>query len=84
METSRTFYRFGWEWHPSIGGTLSINVGPYSDREEGNREFISYLALCGYTLPKWWEYWRWSERRLSKEERSVFIAALKEPEGEKA
>lgn len=68
-------YHYGWTWRSKHGSTHSIRVGPYFDNEIGEREFITTLFEAGYRLPRWWEIYRWGERRLDKDQRKA-IAAL--------
>lgn len=61
-----TLYHFGLLWRDSPDSETSTSMGPYLDKEQGEREFAQTLVNLGYTKPRWWQYWRWSENGPSK------------------
>lgn len=57
-------------WSPSPGGSRTVRWGPFfSDAEldAAAGGMASDLHAFGYQEPRWWQYWRWGERRPSKE-----------------
>jgi len=58
-------YFYGKEWHSSPDCHSSFQIGPFSSKDEGEAEFARVLVRMGYSEPRWWQYWRWGEHRLS-------------------
>lgn len=57
------------------------NVGPFSSREECDRQMAIELSAAGYTVPKFWQFWRWGERRPSKRVLELLNSPAKLQEG---
>jgi hypothetical protein len=59
-----TWYYGGLTWHPKIGVTYGVKSGPFLTKEEADHTTIRQATLMGYKVPRWWQFWRWSERPL--------------------
>lgn len=57
------------------------NVGPLSSREECDRQMAVELAAARYTVPKFWQPWRWGETRPSKRVLELLKSPAKLQEG---
>ena len=60
-----TLYAQGHVWHPEPGETCRVHHAYFASPEEAKVALARTLALMGYSRPRWWQYWRWNERRLS-------------------
>lgn len=49
-------------WYPKPGETSSVFVDDYKTPREAHDAAWCAAIKLGYTAPKWWEYWRWSEQ----------------------
>ncbi len=47
-------------------GTTTVTVRGYDTVEEAKNKAIELMG--GYTNPKWWEFWRYRDNKLSKKE----------------
>lgn len=72
----------GHTWYDASGGTTSVRSGPFfslSEAEEGEREMGGSIARIGYRPPRWYEFWRWKECRISENMMQGYRAAKAEP-----
>lgn len=53
----------------SFGGDRScINVDGCLTPEEARRDAINSAKRLGWTPPRWWQWWRWDDTRISEDE----------------
>lgn len=57
-------YGYDFEWTRDTG-RASISGSGFSTKEESDRNFVRGLEVCHYELPRFWQWWRWGERRPS-------------------
>lgn len=54
-------YEFSWSREP--GGRSTVSSSGYGTAAEADGAFRRSLVEMGYTKPKLWQWWRWSEAR---------------------
>lgn len=47
-------------WHPQPGGTQRVTAAGDTVEEALSKAWRAAIGV-GYSRPKWWQYWRWSE-----------------------
>lgn len=57
-------YSFYHRWSPMPGEHSSVSGGYFLSREASDFARNSALANMGYSNPRWWQWWRWGERRI--------------------
>lgn len=67
MNRHGTLYGAGFTWHPRPGETCSFQKRWYLSKDECDRAMAETLQLMGYERPRWWQWWRWNEMKISKE-----------------
>lgn len=53
------------QWTKFVGGTTRITVGNCDSEEEAIAEAKKYARSLGWRPPRWWEFWRWFDTRLT-------------------
>jgi hypothetical protein len=55
---------WGWifTWHDRPGGTLVVTSKGHDSPESAFQAALESALRFGYTRPRWWEWWRWSEQ----------------------
>ena len=48
-------------WHEQPGGSSTVGATGFRTLDESYASMKKNLDASGYTLPKWWQWWRWSE-----------------------
>jgi hypothetical protein len=48
-------------WHEASGNRSSFTVEGCATPQEALSEAIRCAKSMGWTPPKWWQWWRWSE-----------------------
>lgn len=79
LQSGGTLYSYGKTWRDSPSSESTVRLGPFMDENEGEERFALALHNMGYREPKWWQYWRWNEWKLSETVRDR-IAALEAKE----
>ena len=67
-----TFYGQTITWHDSPDETSRVATDGCDSPEQALHEAMKAALLFGYTRPRWWQYWRWSESRFPE---SVILEA---------
>ncbi len=62
-------------WTSFWGEKTSVEVDECVTREEAREDALRFAIKAGWTPPRWWEFWRWSDqpRDVTEEE----IASLR-------
>lgn len=58
-----TTYGYAVHW-TNFGGTKGVaEVSDMPTPQEAYRETLAFAIRCGWTPPRWWQFWRWSDTR---------------------
>ena len=52
-------------WRDWGGGEHSVSANYFTTQREARKCALRFAVRSGYTYPKWWQFWRWSEPRIS-------------------
>lgn len=52
-------------WTDFDGTVREVAVDHHSSPNEARRAVIALAAKQGWTAPKWWQFWRWNDTRVS-------------------
>lgn len=75
-------YRAAHTFYPSPGHSVTYETGWCASSAEAWRSLFEALDLSEvYTPPRWWQWWRWHERRLAipASEIAVDFTGMAEP-----
>ncbi|MFE1601308.1 hypothetical protein [Methylobacterium sp. ID0610] len=50
-------------WSSRGHGTAQVTTGGYATREEATAAAVRIAMEKGWTPPRWWQFWRWRDRR---------------------
>lgn len=58
-----TTYGYSIQWTTFCGGKTSAGVSEMPSPEVAYHEALAFAIRCGWTPPRWWQFWRWSDTR---------------------
>ncbi len=47
----------------AFGGTMTVSAEGCESRRQARYQAWQFAKQMGYTVPKWWQFWRWAEER---------------------
>ncbi len=50
-------------WRDLRGVTSAVTVDKCTSPKEATTNAIAFAKELGWTPPKWWQFWRWSDTR---------------------
>jgi hypothetical protein len=65
-----TTYGYSIEW-TTWNGRQRVTVTECSTPQEAYRETLDLAIRSGWTPPRWWQFWRWSDQRVVEPEEEV-------------
>lgn len=65
-----TTYGYSIEW-TTRSGRQSVGVDGCSTAIKAYEKTVQFAKDCGWTPPRWWQFWRWSDTRPKMPEEGV-------------
>ena len=53
-------------WHDFDGARTEYNIDGCDTPEEARQLAIEAASYFGWTPPKWWQWWRWDDTRITE------------------
>lgn len=54
------------KWTQLDGSTTTVTVDDCETAKRAQDEAIRFAIECGWTPPRWWQFWRWNDTRINE------------------